>query len=447
MSRSKQASDIKRAQDTEGVLCQTHIGGQALIEGVMMRGKYNWAAAVRTPDGGIYIEEHDLPTRPDKHKWLYWPVVRGCRALVESLVLGYKALEIAADNAFDFEDEEENDGGSQDDVQAALDSLTVTSEADPAEVLLADAPGDAQVDAPATGAAAEAASAEGGDPESKGVLILGTVLGVALGLAAFIMLPAFLTNLVVGDYNSNPIVWNIVDGIVRVAIFILYVWGISFMKDIKRMYMYHGAEHKTIHCFEHGLELTPQNAAQFTTLHVRCGTAFLIMTLILAIIVFSFAPIKEVCLAMGLGAGPGQFAVIVLSRIVLVPVVAGLGYELTVKWAGAHPEKKLVKVVLWPGLQMQKLTTAEPDESMLECAIAAMKAVLAREEAEAAAAAGEGSGCAEAAEAAAAEGDPACEEAACRAARMSGDAVTASAPHAATASSVVTASITTAGMR
>ncbi len=373
MSRNQRVSDIKRAEDTSGVLQQTHIGGQALIEGVMMRGKYNWAAAVRTPDGGIYVEEHDVPTRPDKHGWLYWPVVRGCRALVESLMLGYKALEIAADNAFDFEEDDEaacaQDAPLHDSIECTQDVPAANPAGQGAEQEAAE-----PADTPA-----EAGS---GDSESKGVLIIGTVLGIVLGLAAFIMLPALLTNLVVGDYNNNPIVWNVVDGIARVVIFILYVWGISFMKDIKRMYMYHGAEHKAIHCFEHGMELTPQNAAQFTTLHVRCGTAFLIMTLILAIIVFSLAPIKEICLAFGLGDGLGQFAVIVLSRIVLIPIVAGLGYELTVKWAGAHPEKKLVKVVLWPGLQMQRLTTAEPDEPMLECAIAAMRTVLAREQLE-----------------------------------------------------------------
>lgn len=379
----QQMSDIKRAEDTTGVLRQTHIGGQALIEGVMMRGKYNWAAAIRQPDGDIYVEEHDVATRPDKHGWLYWPVIRGCRALVESLMLGYKALEIAADHAFDFDDEEDEgkDGGDSED-------LVITNSRDLSNDNLEAAQTDNQVSDsetvlnPQTQVTEQTNEQQDSDSEGKGVFVVGTILGVALGLAAFIMLPAFVTNLIMGDYNSNPIAWNIVDGIARVAIFILYVWGISFMQDIKRMFMYHGAEHKTIHCYEHGLELTPQNAAQFTTLHVRCGTAFLIMTLILAIIVFSFAPIKEICIAFGLEEGLGQFGIIVLSRIVLIPLVAGLGYEVTVKWAGAHPEKKLVKLVLWPGLQMQKLTTSEPDESMLECAIAAMKAVIEREEME-----------------------------------------------------------------
>ncbi len=381
MRGNRKISEIKRAENTDGVLCQTHIGGQALIEGVMMRGKYSWAAAVRTPDGTIHTEEHDLATRPDKHKWLYWPIIRGCRALVESLVLGYKALEVAANNAYDFDEDEVPDSvtpseegkvsGASDANPKPKDNFTVAS-AMPAASAMAD--GDsapAKVDA----------DDDSDDGDSKWIMIVGMVLGLVLGVAAFIMLPAWLANLVVGDYNSNFIVWNIFDGVARVGIFILYIWAISKMKDIKRMFRYHGAEHKTIHCFEHGLPLTPENARQFSTLHVRCGTAFLIMTLILAIIVFSCVPVKEISIALG-ATGVGQFFVIVLSRIIFIPLVAGLGYELTVKWAGSHPEQKLVRIVLWPGLQMQRLTTAEPDDSMLECAIAAMQLVIAREERE-----------------------------------------------------------------
>ncbi|MGI6216988.1 MAG: DUF1385 domain-containing protein [Coriobacteriales bacterium] len=412
MPRSeKHISDIKRAEDTEGVVCQTHIGGQALLEGVMMRGRYSWAAAVRQPDGTIHTEEHDLATSQDKHGWLYWPIIRGCRALVESLVLGYKALNISTQYAYDFdeEDEEETEGAETDkidmseisDAEAAdlaLDTLTITDDSTTVE---AEAAGNgsgfqaatdvedqaSRADSPVEVESKVKAEPEEDDEESageKGIMIVGTVLGLVLGIAAFIMLPAFLANLIVGDYNTHVIVWNIVDGVVRVGIFILYIWAISLMKDIKRMFRYHGAEHKTIHCYEHGLELTPENARQFTTLHVRCGTAFLIMTLILAIIVFSCVPVREICIGLGITDGVGQYIVIVLSRIIFIPLVAGLGYELTVKWAGSHPEKKVVKAVLWPGLQMQKLTTAEPDDGMLECAIAAMKLVLEREEREAA---------------------------------------------------------------
>lgn len=389
MARSEsRRGELKRAEETEGVLVQTHIGGQALIEGVMMRGKYSWAAAVRTPEGDIYTEEHDLKTTEDRHGWLYWPVVRGCRALVESLMLGYKALSVASEHAFDLEeDEKEKDAKKAAEAAAtelspaAVDALA-TLDAEPAPAAEPEASAEPIVEAkPAVEDGKKAAKDEEKDGEGKSIMIIGSVLGIALGLALFILLPAWLTNLIVGNYDEHVIVWNVVDGVLRVGVFIFYVWLISRMKDIKRMFRYHGAEHKTIHCYEHGLELTPENARQFPTLHVRCGTAFLIMTLILAIIVFSMVPVKAICAGLGL-AGVGQFVVIVLTRIVFIPLVAGLGYELTVKWAGAHPERKAVRVVLWPGLQMQKLTTAEPDDDMLECAITAMKMVLAREELE-----------------------------------------------------------------
>ena len=419
MARSEsRRGELRRAEETEGVLVQTHIGGQALIEGVMMRGKYSWAAAVRTPEGDIYTEEHDLTATKDRHGWLYWPVVRGCRALVESLMLGYKALSVASEHAFDFEEEEKEKGAKKaagksiepeavepavSDGQPVLAQVVETVEkaveaereaGEPVAGLspaAAEALATLEVEPVATESVATTEAAvpieedkpvkEEKKDDGKFVMLIGSVLGVVLGLALFIMLPAWLTNLMVGNYNDHVIWWNVVDGVLRVAVFVFYVWLISRMKDIKRMFRYHGAEHKTIHCYEHGLELTPDNARQFPTLHVRCGTAFLIMTLILAIIVFSMVPVKAICAGLGL-AGVGQFIVIVLVRIIFIPLVAGLGYELTVKWAGAHPERKSVRVVLWPGLQMQKLTTAEPDDSMLECAIAAMKMVLAREELE-----------------------------------------------------------------
>lgn len=456
MSREKRVSDIKRAEDTEGVLVQTHIGGQALLEGIMMRGKYNWAVAVRTPEGDIYTEEHDLATRPDEHSWLNWPIIRGCRALIESLTLGYKALDVATEHGYDLEEEEEEEerarrekaekrekrkaenaarsgkaveaceqenpasGTADMAANAAAVHADEALESEDARLAMATLEDDdAAADAASAGAAASHAAkvhdsatfseskAEGvadsvtsskdgkgakkaakekeeddSDDDLQAAFMIGTVLGVVLGVAVFIMLPAFLSNLVVGNYNDHPIIWNIFDGLVRVGIFILYMWLISFMKDIKRMFRYHGAEHKTIHCYEHGLELTPENARQFTTLHVRCGTAFTIMTLILAIIVYSMIPLKQIFISLGVTGGVVQYVALVVTRILLMPLIAGIAYEITVKWAGAHPDRKSVQIVLWPGLQMQKLTTAEPDDSMLECAIAAMKIVLAREEAE-----------------------------------------------------------------
>ena len=335
---TKQDSDLKRAFTEDGAL-KTHVGGQALIEGVMMRGKFNWAVAVREPDGNVYIEEHDLASGKKKNSWLYWPVIRGCTAFFESLVLGFKALSIAAEHAFNEEANEE--------------------------------------------------TGEEGFEFGSGMMALSMVLGLALGIALFIVVPAAATNLIVGEYDDKTLLWNVVDGLLRIAIFVFYIWLIGRMEDISRMFEYHGAEHKTIHCFEHGLPLTPENARKFPRLHVRCGTAFLIMVMIIAIFIYAITPINALIDAWGVHESLPKLILVMVVRVLMMPIIAGLSYEVTVKWAGSHPEHPVVKVVLWPGLQMQRLTTHEPDDSQLECAIIAMKQVLAREEREKAAAAAE----------------------------------------------------------
>ena len=175
------------------------------------------------------------------------------------------------------------------------------------------------------------------------------------------------------------------DGILRIGVFVFYIWLIGRMSDIKRMFGYHGAEHKTIHCFEHGLPLTPENARSFPRLHVRCGTAFLIMMMIIAIFVYTVVPLDALIAAWGVPDGAPKLALVIVVRILLMPVIAGIAYEITVKWAGSHPDNPLVKVILWPGMQMQYLTTREPDDGQIECAIEAMKIVLEREQREAAA--------------------------------------------------------------
>lgn len=421
-------SDLKRAFTEDGAL-KTHVGGQALIEGVMMRGKYNWAAAVREPAGSIYVEEHDLASGKAKNGWLYWPIVRGCRAFVESLVLGYKALEVAALHAFSDAPESEDGraAGGEDapcgDEACPADSKAARSAAcgaqgDPAQersfswkddfgrpdvaidalgaqtALEPVAPGaespqdaaarTAQGDADPSAKRACASDAEGDDSFEFGKkeMAFSMVLGLVLGVALFIVAPAFIANLLVGEYDGNTLAWNIVDGIVRVAIFVFYIWLIGRMEDIKRMFGYHGAEHKTIHCFEHGLPLTPENARSFPRLHVRCGTAFLIMVMVIAILVYTVTPLNALIAAWGVPDGPAKLALVIAVRILLMPLIAGISYEITVKWAGSHPENPLVKVILWPGMQMQKLTTREPDDGQIGCAIAAMKKVLEREEAE-----------------------------------------------------------------
>ena len=380
------AKDEKIAE--EGELLRTHIGGSALTEGVMMRGKLSWAVAVREPSGRIHVEEHELPDPAARPAWRRWPLVRGCVSFVESMALSFKAMNLAADHAYDVEGETyasllaagrvvpatERDGASD----AAGSELASDSGAAAGSESTGPA-AESDVSA-ALGAAAEPASAE---PDAMSPLLMGisAVLGVLLGVALFMVVPVFVANLLVGDYApDNAIRWNLVEACLRIAIFVVYIWAIGLMPDMRRVFGYHGAEHLCIHCFEHGLLLTPENARRFSRLHVRCGTAFLIMTMLVAIFVNTLVPVALWAEEWGL-AGAGRTAFIAASRIVLLPLVAGLSYEVTVKWAGAHPELRLVRVVLWPGLQMQRLTTREPDDGMLECAIAALECVRSREEA------------------------------------------------------------------
>ena len=355
----------------------------------MMRGKNCWAIGVREPDGGLFSQEYPLSKKGNRPTWFSWPLVRGCVALVDSLTLGFKALEIAANKAFDDEEEIAESPASNDpESPASHDSKSLASNSP--KSCLADtgssAPNDtvsSELSTSDFGSSSNPESASVSDSTDEGVLskaemTFAMVLGVVLAVALFILLPAGLSNVIVGEYEQNPFVWNTVDGVVRVAIFIFYVWLIGRMPDIKRMFSYHGAEHKTIHCYEHGLELTPENARQFPRLHVRCGTAFLIMVMLIAIVVYTVIPLDGVIASLGI-TGAAAFALLLVVRLVFLPVIAGISYEITVKWAGSHPENPLVKVVLWPGMQMQRLTTNEPDDSMLECAIAAMKLVVENE--------------------------------------------------------------------
>lgn len=407
----EQRSDLSRAFSEDGAL-KTHVGGQALIEGIMMRGKYNWSVAVREPGGDIYVEEHDLASGRNKNGWMHWPLVRGCRALVESLVLGYKALEIAALHAFAEEGEEEPAAPAAAPAGTAADpaSASVGAPAETAED--AGAPEgfswkddfgrpDTMIDALGAQRTLEVVDEPELPSESqpepqpakksfmdeevefgKKEMAVSMVLGLVLGVVLFIVAPAFITNLIVGEYDQNTVLWNIVDGLLRVAVFVFYLWLIGRMQEIKRMFGYHGAEHKTIHCYEHGLPLTAANARSFPRLHVRCGTAFLIMVMVIAIFVYTITPINGLIEMWGVPDGAPKLALVILVRILLMPIIAGISYEITVKWAGSHPDNPLVKVVLWPGMQMQYLTTNEPDDGQIECAIAAMQKVLEREQAE-----------------------------------------------------------------
>ena len=363
-----------------------------------MRGRYNWAVAVREPDGGIYTEEHDLASGKDKNSWMYWPLVRGCTSLIESFALSFKALEVATAHAYDAEGATYGNPITPEE-RAKMEKAEAKARAKAerkAEKARAKAAREASRDGGADAAASEPSAPEPLAPETdsedfgfgRTEMMVSMVIGVLVGVGIFILLPALIANLLVGEYDDHTLMWNIVDGIVRVAIFVFYIWLIGRMKDIKRMFGYHGAEHKSIHCFEHSMPMTPANARSFPRLHVRCGTAFLIMVMIIAILVYTITPLNALIEAWGVPDGPVKFALVVVVRILLMPVIAGVSYEITVKWAGSHPDNPLVKIILWPGMQMQYLTTREPDDGQVECAIAAMQLVLAREDLEAAKAAG-----------------------------------------------------------
>ena len=352
----------------EGELFCTHIGGSATLEGVMMRGKLNWAVAVRCEDGSIYVEEHDLPDRSGRGAWARWPIVRGCLSFAESMILSYRAMDIAAIHAFPDEFDEAADKG-------AAEGTGVDAAAD-------GAPGTAGQQA-----AGGETPAEGASPSGAG-MGLAIAIGIALGVVLFMGVPLVLTNLLVGELSAdNALTWNVVEACLRMVVLVAYIGGVGLMPDMARLYGYHGAEHQSIHCFEHGLPLTPENAAKFSRLHVRCGTAFLVMTVAVALILHAVVPVGAWAEALGL-TGIVRTLFVFASRLIMLPIVAGLSYEVTVKWAGAHPDNPLVKIALWPGLQMQRLTTRRADDGMLECAIEALKRVDARERA----AAGEAGG-------------------------------------------------------
>jgi uncharacterized protein YqhQ len=293
------------------------VGGQAVLEGVMMRGVSTWAVAVRRPapdqdeddripKGPIEVVSEPLVSWVKKHRLYRLPVIRGVVALAESLTIGFRALGISA-NAQMPDDEEEIGKGTW----------------------------------------------------------TGTVLfAIVFAIGIFFLLPAFLANLAPHSVR-NGFVFVVLEKIVRISIFVGYLWLISRMKDLQRVFQYHGAEHKTISCYEAGLELTPENARRFSRLHPRCGTSFLLFVMIVAL--FVFAPL-----------GRPAWYILFPSRVIGIPIVAGLSFEL-IKLVGKHRTKRWARILMWPGMQLQKLTTREPDLSQLAVAIAALDAVLAVE--------------------------------------------------------------------
>jgi len=286
------------------------IGGQAVLEGVMMRGISTWAVAVRNPEGQVELSSEPLVPWARRHRLWRMPVLRGVVALGESLKIGFRALAISANAQL-----EEDEDGEKEEIGGWVWGLTI-------------------------------------------------VLSLVLAVGLFFVVPVGLTSLI-KDQLGSPFLFWLIEGVLRTAIFIAYIVAISRLPDLRRVFEYHGAEHKTISCYEAEDELVPARAKLYSRLHPRCGTSFLLIVMVLAI--FVFAPI-------GLPAWYWLLA----SRILGIPLIAGLSYEV-IKWAGKNRRKRWVRAVMWPGLMLQNLTTREPDEAQLAVAIAALEKVLAEE--------------------------------------------------------------------
>jgi uncharacterized protein YqhQ len=347
------------------------LGGQAVLEGVMMRGISHWAVAVRKPTdeqlheldrspedaalGEIEVTAFPLDSAMRRHRVLRAPIVRGIVALGGSLAIGFRALEVSA-NA-QLPPEEASDrmpiapaGGDGASMNGSSSISAVSS-----------SPGFA-------GSEPQAESAPQAELEPQEIpraVWAGTVVvAVALAIVLFFLVPVGLTSLIKSDLHSSVLFW-VIEGLVRTAIFLGYMFALSRVRDLRRVFEYHGAEHKTISCYEAGLPLTPANAQRFSRLHPRCGTSFLLVVMIVAI--FVFAPI-----------GLPAWYWLVLTRILGVPLIAGISFEL-IKFAGRNRSRHWVRALMWPGLKLQLLTTREPDLDQLAVAIAALQAVLERE--------------------------------------------------------------------
>ena len=287
-----------------------NIGGQAVIEGVMMKGRKGWTVAVRGPKGDIHVKKEGLTELP---KILRLPIMRGVIALFHALFIGVKAIEFSASKAY-----EEEDGKK----------LTP--------------------------------------------LAIGSTIGISviLGIALFILLPLFATKLLGGLFMSvskSSLLFNLVDGIIRIFFFLAYVFSIGMWKEMRRIFEYHGAEHKVIHAYENGKELTINNIRGNSPLHPRCGTSFLLIVMVVSILTFSFIP------------QDWSFIYKFLSRLVLIPAIAGLSFEF-LRFSSKMKDNALIRILIQPGLLIQRLTTREPDDSQIEVAVRALEEVLVIEE-------------------------------------------------------------------
>jgi uncharacterized protein YqhQ len=288
-------------------------GGQAVLEGVMMRSASNWAVAVRTPEGDITEIVHDITSPMSRRKLWRLPIIRGVIALGESLAIGFRALAISANVA--------------------------TQETD-----------------------------ENGEIKTvitRGQIIFSFAIAIVFALSLFKVGPALLTSWLPIESTAAFVV---IEGLIRVAVLIGYILLVSLLPDLRRVFQYHGAEHKTIHALEHGAELTPTSVQRFSLIHPRCGTAFLLYVMVIAIFVFAFV-------------GRPDWEWLILSRIAFLPLIAGLAYEV-IRYAGKHQDNRVLMTLLAPGMWLQRLTTREPTDDQVEVSIRALQRVLEREKAE-----------------------------------------------------------------
>lgn len=286
------------------------VGGQAVIEGVMMKGAEDYAIAVRKPDGEIIVNKVKL--KGNRKVISKIPIIRGIFAFVDSMVLGVKSLMYSAE----FMEEEEKDNNKK---PSKLDEFF-----------------------------------------EKNIIWISVIISVAFSVGLFMLLPTVLVG-TLKRFIGNSLILNGIEGIVKIAIFLCYILAVSKMKDIKRVFEYHGAEHKSIFCYEHGEELTVENVRKYGRLHPRCGTSFLFIVMIVSILLFSLFKWPDLLTRL-------------LIRITLIPIVAGISFEI-IKWAGKS-QSKLSCIVSTPGMWLQKITTKEPDDSQIEVAIEALKNVL-----------------------------------------------------------------------
>lgn len=339
---SDKTDELTDSLNSSSVQKKTSIGGQAVIEGVMMRGPEKIAVAVRKPDGDIIVDEQDIG-KGRKSKIAKLPIIRGCVGFFDSMILGVKSLMFSA-KFFDVDD----------------DGNEIEQEPSKFEAWL-----EKKLDSEAA---------------MNVVIYCSVILSLIMSVGLFILLPTLIAGFLTDFMHvSRNTLLTLTEGVVRIAIFIVYLSLVSQMKDIKRVFMYHGAEHKSIFCYEKGLPLTVENVRKQSRLHPRCGTSFLLIVMVISILVFSIIPwqqeaFKNIPYIGGIFVAMPWAIWRILLRLLLLPFVAGISYEI-IKFAGRY-DNILTKIISAPGMWFQYITTNEPDDSQIEVAIASLKAVI-----------------------------------------------------------------------